>query len=91
MSVVCCDAGVLREVVLIGGGAALGALVPLAAGAHCASRTRHVHAHGHAHAGNSRDHADSRSPQRVAATYRPYHKFIGTTLICCLFAHGLLI
>ncbi|CAG4931724.1 unnamed protein product [Parnassius apollo] len=31
--------GVLRELVLIGGGAALGALVPLAAGAHAAARS----------------------------------------------------
>ncbi|XP_047537193.1 ubiquitin carboxyl-terminal hydrolase puf isoform X2 [Vanessa atalanta] len=71
--------GVLRELVLIGGGAALGALVPLAAGAHAAARAasrprlRTAHAHAHPH-----------SPPRPAF-YRPYHKFIDT---CCRVARS---
>ncbi|CAB3248888.1 unnamed protein product [Arctia plantaginis] len=71
--------GVLREVVLVGGGAALGALVPLAAGAHCAARQRHVHG------GSARDSGERHSPQRQAASCRPYHKFIDT---CCRVARS---
>ncbi|PZC73627.1 hypothetical protein B5X24_HaOG209044, partial [Helicoverpa armigera] len=70
--------GVLREVVLIGGGAALGALVPLAAGAQCGARARHPHVC--ARAGDkhdARDKRDLRDKHRLAAAYRPYHKFIG--------------
>nr|XP_049704813.1 ubiquitin carboxyl-terminal hydrolase puf isoform X8 [Helicoverpa armigera] len=73
--------GVLREVVLIGGGAALGALVPLAAGAQCGARARHPHVC--ARAGDkhdARDKRDLRDKHRLAAAYRPYHKFIDT---CC--------
>lgn len=70
-------AGVLRELVLIGGGAALGALVPLAAGAHAAvrgaarPRTRTPLA---AHC-TTRTAAQPHTP--LAPVYRPYHKFIG--------------
>ncbi|XP_069360601.1 ubiquitin carboxyl-terminal hydrolase puf isoform X3 [Maniola hyperantus] len=68
--------GVVRELVLIGGCAALGALVPLAAGAHAAaraaSRPRARTSHGHPH-----------SPR--PALYRPYHKFIDT---CCRVARS---
>lgn len=54
----------LRELVLLGGGAALGALVPLAAGAHAAARAA------------SRPRLRAHAPPRPAL-YRPYHKFIG--------------
>lgn len=51
---------------MIGGGAALGALVPLAADAHEAARTP---ARPRA---RTRSHAHAPPP-----LYRPYHKFIG--------------
>ncbi|XP_075983253.1 ubiquitinyl hydrolase 1 puf [Anticarsia gemmatalis] len=66
--------GVLREVVMIGGGAALGALVPLAAGAQCAARARHAHVCA------ARPLLDRHNAHRLASSYRPYHKFIDT---CC--------
>ncbi|XP_068619314.1 ubiquitin carboxyl-terminal hydrolase puf [Battus philenor] len=77
--------GVLRELVLIGGGAALGALVPLAAGAHAAARgaarprTRTPHA---AHC-TQRQAPPQHAP--LAPAYRPYHKFIDT---CCRVARS---
>lgn len=67
-------AGVLRELVMIGGGAALAALVPLAAGAHCATRgAARPRARAHLHG------CTPRHPPGppLAPVYRPYHKFIG--------------
>ncbi|CAH0594132.1 unnamed protein product [Chrysodeixis includens] len=66
--------GVLREILTIGGGAALGALVPLAAGAQCGARARPAHACG-----------ARAAALRLAAAYRPYHKFIDT---CCRVARS---
>ncbi|XP_037876167.1 ubiquitin carboxyl-terminal hydrolase puf isoform X2 [Bombyx mori] len=66
--------GVLKELVVMGGAAALGALVPLAAGAHCAARTAPPPRHRHSH-----------QPHPHAAAYRPYHKFIDT---CCRVARS---
>ncbi|XP_047514444.1 ubiquitin carboxyl-terminal hydrolase puf isoform X2 [Pieris napi] len=66
--------GVLRELVMIGGGAALGALVPLAADAHAAARTP------------ARPRARTRSHTHAPPPlYRPYHKFIET---CCRVARN---
>ncbi|XP_072930018.1 ubiquitin carboxyl-terminal hydrolase puf isoform X2 [Epargyreus clarus] len=84
-------AGVLRELVLIGGGAALGALVPLAAGAHAAARPARAHHAHHAHrsrphhAHNSHNAHNSHTAPPLAALYRPYHKFIET---CCRVARS---
>lgn len=72
---------------MIGGSAALGALVPLAAGAHCAARGLAAAGAGAAGGGaprgrpplplcGSRPHHSS-SGQPLAPAYRPYHKFIG--------------
>ncbi|XP_041969100.1 ubiquitin carboxyl-terminal hydrolase puf [Aricia agestis] len=69
--------GVLRELVLIGGGAALGALVPLAAGAHAAARASarpRARPPAHSLASPPRHHL-----------FRPYHKFIDT---CCRVARS---
>ncbi|XP_049877741.1 ubiquitin carboxyl-terminal hydrolase puf [Pectinophora gossypiella] len=86
--------GVLRELVLIGGGAALGALVPLAAGAHCAARGARgargaARARARLHACAPRAPAPPPAPAPpappLAPVYRPYHKFIDT---CCRVARS---
>ncbi|CAK1552279.1 unnamed protein product [Leptosia nina] len=66
--------GVLRELVMIGGGAALGALVPLAAEAHAAARTPARP--------RTRNRSHTHAPPPL---YRPYHKFIDT---CCRVARN---
>lgn len=67
----------LRELVMIGGGAALGALVPLAAGVHATARgaarprprVRALHP------------APPHAPHPpLQAVYRPYHNFIGQSV-----------
>ncbi|XP_028171395.1 ubiquitin carboxyl-terminal hydrolase puf [Ostrinia furnacalis] len=74
--------GVLRELVLIGGAAALGALVPLAAAARGEQRARsHLHVCARPHPPPHTPHAPhTPQPPPSAAAYRPYHKFIDT---CC--------
>ncbi|KAJ0173738.1 hypothetical protein K1T71_010887 [Dendrolimus kikuchii] len=85
--------GVLKELVMIGGSAALGALVPLAAGAHCAARGLAAAGAGAAGGSSSRGRPPlplctsrphhshhSNAGQPLAPAYRPYHKFIDT---CC--------
>ncbi|XP_061722090.1 ubiquitin carboxyl-terminal hydrolase puf [Cydia pomonella] len=68
--------GVLRELVMIGGGAALGALVPLAAGVHATARgAARPRARASLH-----PCAPRAPPPAQPAVYRPYHKFIDT---CC--------
>ncbi|KAI8425240.1 hypothetical protein MSG28_007040 [Choristoneura fumiferana] len=75
--------GVLRELVMIGGGAALGALVPLAAGVHATARgaarprprVRALHP-----APPHPPHAPHAPHPPLQAVYRPYHNFIDT---CC--------
>ncbi|XP_060805071.1 ubiquitin carboxyl-terminal hydrolase puf isoform X2 [Amyelois transitella] len=83
--------GVLRELVMIGGSAALGALVPLAAGAHCAARGVGGAAAGARGSPRSRAHLHLCARQMnapappLAPVYRPYHKFIDT---CCRVARS---
>lgn len=77
-----CIAGVLQELVMIGGAAALGALVPLAAGAAGAARGGGSASSARG-AGRARAHLHTFCAQRhahhqpLAQIYRPYHKFIG--------------
>lgn len=75
--------GVLREVVVISGGAALGALVPLLAHAHAGARA----APPAPHKPRPRPHLHMTVPPvrrqeapALAALYRPYHRFIGQSV-----------
>ncbi|KAL4703265.1 hypothetical protein ACJJTC_009240 [Scirpophaga incertulas] len=83
---------VLRELVLIGGGAALGALVPLAAAARAPGAAEQRRAHHHLHACPARPahpahtaRAPHHHPHAAGAAHRPYHRFID---VCCRVARS---